>query len=439
MHFLKALFGKKQKQKKTKKARDSKRYTKEKDIISKGDVNQKRKIAASTKSHPEILFYLASDEDVQTRREVAKNMGTPVQVSEILVKDEDDDVRLLLADRLVKLLPGLAEDMQSQLYAFAVKALGTLARDEVAKVRVALSTALQDHAYAPPSVAKQLAMDVERAVAEPILVHCAKLSDEDLMAIISEHPEDWALDAVIQRKTLNSDITGKLFSLVDEDKGRKLLKNENIALEKQTLQNIVEKSEDYLTWQEPVALRSELSFSLAQQLVGFCQDTIFNVLTRRKDFDTEMAQEISDLVKRRMDFMAVDNPGETLEQKVNRFATAGKLDSVTILDALAWKEEGFVKLSMSRLSGVHHLIVEKVFASQSPKSITALSWYCGFPMRVAVELQKTLGRVPHQSLLYAKSGLEYPLDETDMIWQLEFFGIEIEIDPEKIATEHSKS
>lgn len=426
MRFLKSLF-KKKKSTSPAEGRNDARYQREKDVVAGGDLKKKQKIASSPKSHPEILFYLTSDENVDVRRAVAENVSTPVQASEVIAKDEDVDVRLLLADRLISLLPDLADEEHSQLYAFATKALGTLACDEVARVRVALSTALKDHAFAPKDVVKQLALDVERAVAEPILKFCARLPDEDLLEIIAEHPEDWVMEAVVSRKAMKPETAEKLVDLLQEDEGVQLLNNKSIVLSHNALSGVINRSREYLSWQEPVSLRPELNYDLAQKLAGFCQEHILDTLKSRSDLDEDMALEIAEMVSRRVAFMANDHPAETLEQKVNRFAASGRMTAETITDALAWREEGFVKLSLSRISGIHHLIIEKIFASQSPKSITALSWYCGLPMRLAVELQKTIGRVPSKSLIYAKAGQDYPLSEADMVWQLEFFGVELNI------------
>ncbi len=425
--FIKSLFKKDEKT----------QYEREKRIASSDNLSKKRKLAADPDAHPEILFYMTADKDVETRRSVASNMRTPVQASDVLVKDKDTDVRMLLAKRLVKLLPELAEDVHGQLYAFAVKTLHQLARDEVAKIRVALSTALQDHAYAPPEVVKTLAQDVERAVAEPILRYCTKLSDEDLLDILEHHPADWVGQAMALRRNISDEMTDTFIEHMDEAGGRMMLESPDHKFAEGTLSKIIEKSRQFVSWQEPIALRPELTYALARQLAGFAGEAVLKTLGSRRDFDKQTTIEISSMVQRRVAFMSSENPHETLEQKVNRYVSAGKMNPETISDALAWREEGFVKLGLSRMSGVHQLIIDKIFASQSPKSITALAWYCGLPMRTAVELQKILGQVPTQSLIYARAGVDYPLNEADMIWQLEFFGIEI--DPETISNQPSQS
>jgi len=416
MGFFSNLFGR----------NPAKKYERDKKIAASGNTEKKRKLAGRTSTNPEILFYLADNSDVEIRRQVAKNDSTPVQASKILAADQDEDVRLNLAERLVRLLPELSSDCHGQLYAFTVKCLHALAEDEVFRIRHSLATSLKDHQFAPPEVLKALAMDTERRVSEPILKYCSKLSDADLLEIISHHPAGWVRSVIVSRENLSAELADRIVDDLSAEDGEKFLRESKTRIGESTMQRIVEKSEEFINWQEPVALRPELNFNLARQLSGFAGAAVLKVLTRRTDFDPETRAEIAEMVERRSLFAASPTPHETLEQKVNRYAAAGALNATTLSDALAWQEDGFVKLGLSRISGVHQLIVDKIFASQSPKSITALCWYAGLPMRLAVELQKTLGRIPAQSLIYARAGVDYPLNETDMIWQLEFFGIQVE-------------
>lgn len=116
--------------------RDPARYETEKDAARSGDAGKRMTLAKSTATHQEILYYLAEhDPDPAVRKAVALNSSTPIQASIILAKDNDVDVRYALAERLLNLLPHLEQGRQSQLYAFAVQALGTLALDEMLKIR----------------------------------------------------------------------------------------------------------------------------------------------------------------------------------------------------------------------------------------------------------------------------------------------------------------
>ena len=133
-------------------------YDSQKQLAVSGKTRDRLALARDINTHKEILFYLAEhDPDEKVRKAVAQNIATPMQANTKLATDASVDVRMALAGQLVKLLPDLSVDTHSQLYAFAVQALGTLALDEVLKIRSALTSTLKDHAYAPPSVAAQLA------------------------------------------------------------------------------------------------------------------------------------------------------------------------------------------------------------------------------------------------------------------------------------------
>ena len=58
----------------------------------------------------------------------------------------------------------------------------------------------------------------------------------------------------------------------------------------------------------------------------------------------------------------------------------------------------------------------------SPKGMTALAWNAGLGMRTAVQLQLRLARVPPTKILQARNGIDFPLSEEEMHWQIEFFG-----------------
>ena len=54
-------------------------------------------LAKRTDLQPEVLYYLAEDEEAEVRRAVAENRSTPRQADAMLVDDVDDDVRIARA------------------------------------------------------------------------------------------------------------------------------------------------------------------------------------------------------------------------------------------------------------------------------------------------------------------------------------------------------
>lgn len=405
--------------------RDPARYETEKDAARSGDSGQRMTLAKSTATHQEILYYLAeNDPDPAVRRAVALNSSTPIQASIILAKDNDVDVRYALAERLLNLLPHLEQGRQSQLYAFAVQALGTLALDEMMKIRKALSTTLKDYAHAPPKVVGQLARDVEREISEPILRFCAAVSDEDLIEILKEHPAEWAVQAIAGRNKVSDRVSRAVIKTDNRPAGATLLANRGAEFSAKTLQVVIEKARLYPEWQKPVAIHKMLSADMAAALAEFADASVRDILVKRSDFDEKAVEGIAAVFRRRLEFAGESERNtEDPAKKVVRLEKKGELSEEAISDALAMGEKDFVYAALASKAGTSPAMVKKIFEMQAPKPIVALCWRGGMTMRFALQLQKELGRVPAKDLLYPRGGTDYPMSRDELVWQLEFLGL----------------
>jgi uncharacterized protein (DUF2336 family) len=398
-------------------------YEVEKTIALSDSVKDRLKIAKNPKTHQEILFYMAqSDGDADVRLAVAQNKTTPVQASHVLSKDKNIDVRLALAARLAVLLPDLSKDKQSQLYKFAVEALGNLALDEVLKVRVALSSALKECADTPPNIAGQLARDIEREVSEPILRFCIALSDEDLLDILKSHPASWAVQAIASRPAIAAPISQAVINTRDTPAGRLLIENKGAEISVDTLKEIVELSKKYPEWQKPIAMKKNLPLYLLKELACFIDLSVRSILLERTDLDAETMTDVSNIVGRRIDFMG-QGGDKTTEQRVLDFFKSGKLSDETMADALSMKDRDFVILGLACLAKTNRKNIEQIFAMRAAKPIVAVCWKAGLSMRFALRLQQEIAQIPHKELVYPRGGTDYPLSEADLKWQLEFLGL----------------
>ncbi len=420
MSIFDKIFGHKEEAK-----RGSDEYLKQKDIAATGSSRKRMSLAKNSSTNREILYFLAEkDPEPSIRRAVIENKSMPIQLSPILATDEDKDVRLALARRLIGLLPDLSEDKQSQLYAFAVQALGTLALDEVLKIRKALSSTLKDHAHTPPKIAGQLARDIEREVSEPILKFCAALSDEDLLDILKSHPDSWAIEAIAGREYVSEDISGAVINTEDKPGGKALLENEGANITESLLHIIVEKARFCPEWQKPMALRKTLPEDIAKDLAEFVDASVRDLLLNRDDFDGEMMEDIAKIFRRRVDFIS-ENEDETLSatERLSAMVKEGTLNEETISDAMAMRDEEFVCTALAYLGKTDFETIRKIFDVSAPKPIVALCWHAGLSMRMALQLQKDIGQVQPRDLLYPKDGEDYPLTEDELNWQLEFLGL----------------
>ena len=402
-----------------------KREARDRKIAVSDNPSARIKIAKSAKTQPELLYYLAqNDPDASVRHAVAKNRSTPVHASSVLAKDIDADVRLALADRLVRLLPNLSMDKQSQLYEFAVQALGTLALDEVLKIRIALSSALRDHAHAPPKIVGQLARDIEREVSEPILRFCLALSDDDILDILKNHQSPWALNAIAGRENISEAISQAIIDRNDEDTGVTLLENRTALISISTLTSIVEKSKLFKKWQKPIAIRKNLPKELAKQLIEFVDESVQALLMERTDYDTEFRHEISSVVKRRLELMdKVETNPVSAEDRVRQMIREKTLNEEAVSDALAIKDKDLAIVALAALNRTNRSTIEKVLGLQKPKPVIAVCWKAGLSMRLCLRIQQELAHIPPKELIYPRGGTDYPLEEAEIKWQLEFLDL----------------
>lgn len=405
--------------------RDPARYEREKRDAVCADVKKRMTLARNTKTHQEILYYLAEkDPDPAVRLAVAENPAMPVPSSPILALDRSADVRLALARRLIALLPDLSHDTQSQLYAHAMQALTTLAIDQVLNIRKALSSALKDHAGCPPKVAGQLARDVEREVAEPVLRFCAALSDADIIDILGAHPAAWAIIAVASRPSVSAEVARAVIDTECVPAGEALIRNEGAVITDILLERIIDRARTLPEWHAPIALRKSLSSSAVRKLAEFVGDPVRDVLLQRGDFDSHTIAEIEKVFRRRLEFSAGNHGAkESAEQRVARLAASGKLDEEAICDAMGMQDKDFVVAALARLGKAGAEDVVKILEMKAPKPIIALCWKAGLSMRFALALQQGLGRVAPREVLYPRNGTDFPMNEEELCWQLEFLGL----------------
>ncbi len=423
MSFFSSLFGKGDSAGKTK--RNEERYGKEKQVAMSEKTSDRMKLAKDPKTSQEILYYLAqSDPDPNVRKAVAKNNSTPLHASPMLAQDKDQDVKLALAERLVKLLPDLSADRHSQLYAFSIQALGTLALDEVLKIRMVLASTLKDELHAPPEVVGHLARDLERAVSEPILRYCVALKDEDLIEILKGHPASWAIQAIAGRPKVSMPVSAAVIDTDDVSAGVLLLENKNAQISGDTLGVIVEKAKQFPQWQKPVATMKNLSPEMAKSLAGFVDQSVKDLLLARTDLDQGTMDEITTTMRRRLDFIEEGEQNKsTPEERVKKMIAEGRLNEEAISDAMGVRDKEFVIVALAAMVHTSRSNMENIIAMHAPKPILAVCWKSRLSMRLALQLQKELCQVPPKELIYPRGGTDYPLEQKELEWQLEFLGL----------------
>lgn len=398
----------------------AKAYEQAKEMASSPDPALRADLALRPETPPELLYYLADDDDPLVRRAVAFRSETPVQAAPRLARDLDTDVRVLLSRKLARALPHLTGAEHAAIRDLAHHALTMLAADQVVRVRAALAGALRDVASAPPGLIAQLARDVAREVAEPILRGCVNLADEELVTIVAAQPVPWVLEAIARRDHLSAPLADAVAASGDPVATASLLANPGAALSDRTMSRLVERPLAALD-KGAVTAKPLLPPSLLGKLASIVEDSIRGELAGQ-GFDKQDRQEVVEVTQRRLDWARDYVKREPPDAKAARMKAEGKLDEAAVWDALSWGDKPFVREALALRAGLPADLVQRITDTQSARAITALAWRAGLSMRCARLLQLKCG-LPPTKLLNARGGVDYPMTDAEMRWQLGLFGI----------------
>ncbi len=411
-------------------------YEEAKRLAAAKSARDRRALAQRQDAQPEILYFLAEDVEAEVRRAVAANLSTPPHAGLILAQDDDEQVRCNLAVQIGRLAPQLDDAARERVGAVVNEVLNLLARDQVTRVRRLLAEQLKETANVPADVIERLARDSESEVAAPVLEFSPLLDDDILIDIIRSAPASGTLAAISRRRNLAVPVSDAMVGTHDEGAIAELLSNQSAQIREETLDRLVDGAERIERWHEPLVHRPSLSTRSILRLCEFVAESLLEDLRRRRDLDAETAGAVADAVKRRLvhetlvDFgeSSVERDGrtdeyeESGEDRAHRLFGDGVLDEDAILDGLGRGDRAFVMRALSLLGDIAPEIVGKAVSMGSAKGVVALAWQAGLSMRTAVQLQLRLARLSPAKVIQARNGMDYPLSEDEMRWQIEFFG-----------------
>ncbi len=473
----------------------------------------RQRLAARGDIRPELLYYLANDQAVEVRREIANNSRTPRKADLLLATDKDTHVRTGLARKIARLAPNLPPERLDQIERTTLDILEALARDQAIEVRRILAEELKDVATAPNTVINLLARDVELTVCGPILRNSPILSDEDLLEIIYGHSPDGALSAIAERANVGVTVVDAIAASNDASAIAVLLVNPSAQIREETLDRIIDRAAQNEPWHGPLVRRPKLPARAAARLATFVAESLLVVLQTRTDLGLEAARQVAESVRHRLtrqpalpitagdapirlaaelgevdppwattpppalqpasgpvdppwaaaapapaaavtpppaakpvdppwaaaapapteptDSPAKGKPGikgpekpaERPADRAARLHAEGRLDETVIAAALSEGDRVFVTTALAKLAGTSVVIVDRMLATHGARPVTALIWRAGLSMRLARQVQLRLAGIPPKDVLNPRNGSEFPLAESDMNWQLEFFGI----------------
>lgn len=402
------------------------KYDDQKRLARDPDPEVRAALAADPDTRPEILYFLAEDENPAVRRQVALNEGAPRQADLLLTQDSDDRIRTDLAAKIARLTPDLPDDRRTALYKLTVQALEALAEDQMVRVREILSNALKDVAKAPPNVILTLAKDRSLTVSSPVLEFSPVLSDSDLLEVINSGPIQGAMNAIAKRQSLKAKVSDAIARSGDEEAISNLLANGSAQIREDTLDFIIDRAPNHLVWHEPLVMRPKLSPRAVQRLASFVAMNLLDRVQKRLDLDDETLVAVADAVEKRLAEDTKQKLAEPqwaekddLDAQIDRLFKTGALNAQALEKALAQGEKRFVLKALSKMGGLPLQTVNRIVANRSAKAVVALTWKAGLKPHFASQLQSQLvGLGPGEIIRIEED--RWPMTSDAMQWQLDF-------------------
>ncbi len=404
-------------------------YKKARDIAGKGNLEERRKLAAHEDMEPEILYYLATDKAPEVRREIAENAGTPLQADTILARDPDEDVRCELARKISRLIPDLKPGQNEKLATMAMGVLTTLARDELPRVRAIVAEELKHTRNAPGELIRELAEDLEDIVAAPILEYSPLLSGKDLLQLIASGMKSKKLAAVARRPKIDTKVVSALVETGETSAIHGVLENHTAQINEKVFEKISDHAEKQESLQNLMVNRNDLPLRTIQRIGRFVNGSLMEILIKRHSERKEVVEELRATVKERIDRgETMDGGLETEEDayepasvRVEKDFAAGTLTEERMARALQEDDNTYVRFALGKLSGFDIEDASKMISTGLGKAIVSLSWKAGLSMAMAEKLQVQIGRVKRGSMLRADVEGRYPITADEMDWYLESF------------------
>ena len=404
-------------------------YDQEKNLAKDADGELRADLASREDARPEILYFLAEDKSPKVRRQVARNTATPRQADKLLARDVDDEVRMDLARKIGRLIPGLSERKSEKLQELTFEVLDILARDQLPRVRQIVAEEIKHATNVPPGIVKRLSRDVEHIVAAPILEYSMLLSDHDLLDIIASAAMSGVLASISRRRNVSEEVCDAIVTANDPQAVAALLANPSAQIREETLDSLIERAPDEGNWHEPLVRRPSLSQRAMLRIAGFVASSLLSILEQRHDLEPETRKHVVQAVRRRVKEEAAEVPAGPKKQETDDEARKralelhkkGKLDDETMRAAAEMGQRTFLHHALALRARLEPAVVEQIARSQSSRAITALTWSAGLAMRTAMALQKHYARLPSAAILNARNGVAYPLTEEEMRWYIDYF------------------
>lgn len=402
-------------------------YEEARDVLEQHSQAMREQLAGREDAPPEMLYYLAGDEQSSVRELVAANPSTPVQADELLVDDRSAEVRCELARKIARLVPDLPESERTELSVRTLAIFEKLAQDQLPRVRQIVAEEIKNSDGVPRHIVQRLARDAEIAVCGPVLEYSPLLSDADLIEIVATTEVAGVLEAVAHRRHVSEPVADAVVATLDIPAVAALLANANAQIREETLEQIIDQAEGVELWHQPMVMRPDLSLRAVRRIAGFVARSLLENLSEQHDLDTETQALLRNRIQQRLKEDASEAAqGEVGLKAIRTAFDRGKLDDEMVAAAAKSNRRDQVILALALLADVPEIKVEQIFTAQSGKGIAALCWKADLSMRTAHTIETTVAHLPADLVVLPRNGFDYPMDDGELAWHLRYFGIDVD-------------
>jgi uncharacterized protein (DUF2336 family) len=165
----------------------------------------------------------------------------------------------------------------------ATEILRKLLRDASLEVRRRVAERLAWQPAAPLELVIELSHD-DAAVARPLLIESAALSDAELIEVVHQRSIRHRL-AISMRREVSGEVCRTLLAIGENEVACALLENPGARIPRECLEDLVERSRTTEQFHEPLVQRRDLPPDLAARLLGWVSDALRQEIIRNFAID----------------------------------------------------------------------------------------------------------------------------------------------------------
>ena len=389
-----------------------------------GDEAARVRQAANPATAGAVLATLASDPAVTVRAAVAMNRASPHPADVTLSRDQDERVRIFVAERLARLLPGLSSAGQQDLHDHVMAVLATLVQDAATRVRAAIAEAVKSVADAPRDLVLRLAHDQAVLVSDPIIRLSPVLTDADLLALLATPPNPATPASIANRPGLSATLADAVLACADTRAIRALLANGSATLRDATLDAIVDHAGNRHITARPNAVFNLSPATAAALDVIVCSGFLHDLLHRAAlapAVAAALQNQVEALTAPQYRQAASRSPTSDLElvRTTRQLHTAGALTETAVTEAARRGDFRRVAVQLAVASGLPIAAVDRAAALHNKKALVSIVWLAHMPMRLAGLVQIVLGQCSPAQVMAPDAQGGFPMTEEEMRWHLD--------------------